>query len=88
MNSRKEINAVSNAQAARSLFATPAFSKLSSEAQDALRQRLADAYVEALAQQRNFDADEAIQTLQDDGLAAEFLNQIIIRDAPAAAWWV
>src|SRR5205085_6061815 len=25
---------------------------------------------------RNFDADEAIQTLQDDGLAAEFLNQL------------
>ncbi|MEO6727060.1 MAG: hypothetical protein ABIP14_17365 [Blastocatellia bacterium] len=76
MNSRKETNAVSKTQVERALFAAPGFSKLSAEAQLAVSQQLTDAYAEALSQQRNFDADEAIQTLQDDGLAAEFLNQL------------
>ncbi len=76
MNSRKETNAVSKIQAERALFAAPGFNKLSAEAQLAVSQQLTDVYAEALSQQRNFDADEAIQTLQDDGLAAEFLNQL------------
>lgn len=76
MNSRKEINAVSKRQAERVLLAAPAFNKLLPDAQQMVRQRLIDAYAEAFAQQANFDADEAIQTLQDDGLAAEFLNQL------------
>jgi hypothetical protein len=73
---RREVLAVSETQAGRVLSAAPAFGKLPPETQQRVRQRLADAYVEALAGQRNFDADEAIQTLQDDGLAAEFLNQV------------
>lgn len=76
MNRQKETNAVSKTQAERVLNAAPAFSKLSPEAQLAIRKRLTDAYAGALSRQRNFDADEAIQTLQDDGLAAEFLNQL------------
>src|SRR5690242_9021406 len=73
---RREVLAVSETQAGRVLSASPAFGKLPPETQQTVRQRLVDAYVEALAGQRNFDADEAIQTLQDDGLAAEFLNQV------------
>jgi hypothetical protein len=76
MNSRKEALAVSETQVGRALSAAPAFSKLPPETQQTIRQRLTDACAEALARQPNFDADEAIQSLQDDGLAAEFLNQL------------
>jgi len=76
MSSHKEVLSVSEIQVGRVLYVGPAFSKLPPETQRAVRQRLVDAYVGALSGQRNFDADEAIQTLQDDGLAAEFLNQV------------
>ena len=79
MKSRKETNAVSKTQAERVLNAAPAFSKLAFDWQPSTRQNLIDAYAEALSRQPNFDADEAIQTLQDDGLAAEFLNQLAFR---------
>ncbi len=76
MSSPKEANEVSKLQTERVLQAAPAFGKKSPETQLAIRQTLMDAYIEALSRQKNFDADEAIQTLQDDGLAAEFLNQL------------
>lgn len=76
MSNRKETNSVPKLQTERVLLATPAFGKLPPDAQLAIRQKLVTAYAEALSRQSKFDADEAIQTLQDDGLAAEFLNQL------------
>lgn len=63
-------------QAERTLQSSPAFGGLPSEKQEQLRARLSSAYAAALANQPKFDAEEALQTLQDDGLAADFLNEL------------
>ncbi|MDX2030038.1 MAG: hypothetical protein SF339_05175 [Blastocatellia bacterium] len=73
---RDPINEAAAWQAARTLQASPAFDALSAEKQDELRARLSAAYVAAFANQPNFDAEEALQTLQDDGLAADYLNEL------------
>lgn len=76
MNNRKDTQAAADWQARRTLQATLTFKSLPREEQLAASAKLANAYFDALSAQPNFDADEALQTLQDDGLAAEFLNQI------------
>ncbi len=76
MSNRKDTLAAADWQARRTLQATLTFKSLSQEEQIAISAKLANAYFNALSAQPNFDADEALQSLQDDGLAAEFLNQV------------
>ncbi|HKX28720.1 MAG TPA: hypothetical protein VJ302_13560 [Blastocatellia bacterium] len=76
MNEREDFSAVSSQQAKRTLLATFTYHSLSIEEQLSVSERLTSAYLRAFSKQHQVDPDQALQSLEDDGLAAEFLNQL------------
>jgi hypothetical protein len=76
MHRRDDLIAVSELQARRTLESTLTFEMRPPNDKLAFHGRLSIAYHIALSNQLQIDADQAMQSLQDDGLAADFLNQV------------
>ncbi len=76
MHRRDDLIAVSELQARQTLQSTFSFEMRTPTDQLPFHGRLSVAYHIALSNQPQLDPDQAIQSLLDDGLAADFLNQV------------